>query len=154
MINKISFIKFIVLASMVPTLYFCFNPGEIVIPTLLTMYPSLLLVLVLIFTERITLMDEKKKVLMFFFYGAFTFARGLYDAKSFQDWTNLLSISVSTFIFSPPDYLFGRTQKICWTIHPHFVDCYSYDFYLNSWSETMQGLMVLSRPCQPLFLSF
>ena len=111
MINKISFIKFIVLASMVPTLYFCFNPGEIVIPTLLTMYPSLLLVLVLIFTERITLMDEKKKVLMFFFYGAFTFARGLYDAKSFQDWTNLLSISVSNFIFLPLTIYLGAHKK-------------------------------------------
>jgi hypothetical protein len=111
MIDKISFIKFIVLASLAPTLYFSFNPGEIIIPTLLTMYPSLLLILVLIYTERITLMDEKKTVLIFVLYGAFTFARGLYDAKSFQDWTNLLSISVSNFIFFPLTIYLGAHKK-------------------------------------------
>ena len=111
MIDKISFIKFIVLASLVPALYFSFNPGEIVIPIILTMYPSLLLVLVLIFTERFYLMDEKKTVLIFFLYGAFTFARGLYDAKSFQDWTNLLSITVSIFFFLPLTIYLGAHKK-------------------------------------------
>jgi hypothetical protein len=111
MIDKISFIKFIVLASLGPPLYFCFNPGEIIIPILLTMYPSLLLVLILIFTEKFSLMDEKKTVLIFVLYGAFTYARGFYDAKSFQDWTNLLSISVSTFIFLPLTIYLGAHKK-------------------------------------------
>ena len=111
MIDKISFIKFIVLATLVPPLYWSFNHGEIVIPTLLTLYPSLLLVLVLIFTERFALMNQKKTVLIFVLYWTFTFARGLYDAKSYQDWTSLLSISVSNFIFLPLTIYLGAHKK-------------------------------------------
>ncbi|GEM_PF-3546825 len=111
MINKISFIKFIVLVSLIPTLYISFNPGVVVIPTLLTLYPSLLLVLVLIFTERFVLMDEKKTVLIFLLYWIFIFARGIYDAKSLQDWTVLLSNMIANFIFFPLTIYLGAQKK-------------------------------------------
>ena len=99
------------MVSLIPTLYISFNPGVIVIPTLLTLYPSLLLVLVLIFTERFVLMDEKKTVLIFLLYWIFIFARGIYDSKSLQDWTVLLSNMVSNFIFFPLTIYLGAQKK-------------------------------------------
>ncbi|MBT4779396.1 MAG: hypothetical protein HON97_03010 [Polaribacter sp.] len=111
MINKISFIKLIVLASLIPSLYLSFNPGKIVIPTLLTLYPSLFLLIILILTERFVLMDEKKTVLIFVLYWLFTFSRGIYDAKTFQDWTVLLSHSASGFVFLPLTIYLGALKK-------------------------------------------
>ena len=118
MIDKISFIKFIVLATLVPPLYWSFNHGEIVIPTLLTLYPSLLLVLVLIFTERFALMNQKKNGSDICPLLDFYLCKRALRCKVLSR----LDVSVINFGFQlhffAPNYLFGRSQKVCWSADP------------------------------------
>lgn len=96
-----SFVRITVLFSLIPTLYFAFFPGEIVLTTILTCYPVLIFTLIFASKKSNSSGYTWIVVRMFIVYSVIIFVRGLLSAGSYQDWITLLSGGTSLLLFLP-----------------------------------------------------
>ncbi|WP_124019378.1 hypothetical protein [Flavobacterium hydrophilum] len=96
--------KYTVILSTIPALYVSIYPGKIVLITMLCSY--ILLIGMLIIVAKLQVINEKINinfdsvlyVKFFLFYNLLVLMRGIYDAKSDQDWIVMFSATIPLFL--------------------------------------------------------
>lgn len=106
------FVSISIILSILPAIYFAFFPGKIVLVTIICSYPLILIGLSK--WKSIFVLPSELSINLFFCYSLIIFFRGFIDAKTHQDWSNLISSGVAVFLFLPLAIYFGRS--ICLTM--------------------------------------
>lgn len=96
--------KYSVILSIIPALYVCIYPGKIALITIFCSYSILIGILIIL--GKLQIINEKinKKfdgeifIKLFLSYNLFILLRGLYDAKSEQDWIAMFSAIIPLFL--------------------------------------------------------
>lgn len=100
------FIKFSIIFSILPAIYFALFPGKIVLITIICSYP--LILFVFIKWKNLVVSPREFSINLFFWYSLIILFRGFIEAESNADWINLLSTGVALFLFLPLTIHFGR----------------------------------------------
>ncbi|WP_282124751.1 hypothetical protein [Algibacter mikhailovii] len=93
--------KYIILFFLVPALFVAFVPGRIVLITVLSCYPLIMLIVPSILKMDKKDIDGRHYINLYIFYSLIILFRAVIDADSPQDISTMVSTGVSTFLFLP-----------------------------------------------------
>ena len=104
-INRL--VKYTVILSIIPAIYYSFFPGKIVAITIICLYPILFGLLTILLENKTPKIEAEKLVAFFILYNCIVFMRGIANADYYEDWTSLFSSSIASLFFIPCCIYFG-----------------------------------------------
>lgn len=86
--------KYSVLLSIIPALYYAFFPGKIILVTIICSYPLLIGIILSLNKGIHKKFDGLFYIKLFIIYNIIVLVRGIFDAKSIQDWTVMFGSTI------------------------------------------------------------
>jgi hypothetical protein len=93
--------KYSVILPIVPSLFFAFFPGKIMVVTIICSYPIVFGLIHYYKKINFDNLDAQWFLKAFFFYGIIVLIRGVFDAHTNLDYTSLLYIGMTLSVFLP-----------------------------------------------------
>lgn len=148
-LNKLS--KYIVLFPILIAIFLSLFPGKIVAISILLSYP-LIAAMILIFSKlKFPEMQAKQLVRLFIVYGIIVFVRGIIDAKSYQDWTSLMSGGLVLTFLIPLTIFLGANVNIAFSMLRTFVILIPISFILF-FTSSDPGTYGFAHTLSPIYL--
>lgn len=145
-------ISIIILFSTIPAIFFAFFHGKIVAISILTCFPMFFALVFFIMRIPFPNMDAKNVVRIFILYSLILFIRGIIDAKSYQDWTTLLSSGFTLMMFLPLTIYLGTQPKYVTQIFRSFIYIIPLIFILFFKDNVSAGPLGFAKTISPIYL--
>lgn len=143
--------KYTVILSIIPAFFVFVFPGKINAISMLCSYPLIFLLILFVFKKYKQPLDGKLVISIFIFYNIVIFIRGIIDAKSNEDWSVLVSTSISIFLFLPLTIYLGAKNETLKVLFKTFFKYVLLLSFILLFKDDL-GFMDFAHTVSPLYL--